>query len=472
MAFLIATVLLCLSALFVVGLGCVYHFVRYRRLRAELDRRNQESLKLHAFLHDLTQLFSSEARERAVHRALLGGAREVLAASHAGLYRVDPETRRVVPLMLDAGLPPLVSARTPQPLDGEELTSWRLLAGEELGAGVLGKAALGADPVLIADLGQMDELDGHGARLRDGWSVILAPMQTGQGQNALLAVAREPTEPPYTEIEVELARSVAEQCAFALQSSTAHATATERRNLRAELDRAAQVQQVLVPRTLPAPPGWKLELRAQPARILSGDFHSMEGNGRPVLVVADVCGKGLGSALLGAMSRSSLSLALEEGADLRAAACRVNRRLYPDIREDMHVTLALVALGQDGDIEVLRAGHEAPLHYNAQTGEVKELVPLGLSLGIDPGRVFERVTQTLTTHLNAGDLLVVYTDGVTEAVSPDGEEYGPQRLIQLVQQRGSEGASGLSQALAEDHQKFTGDLPALDDITVVVLEKE
>lgn len=472
MAFLLATVLLSLGALFVVGLGCLYNFVRHRRLQAELTRRNQESLKLHAFVHDLTQLFSSEARERVVHRALLGGAREVLGANHAGLYRVDSDTGRVVPLMLDAGLPPLISASSRQPLDGQELTSWRLLAGEALGSGVLGKAALGTDPVLIQDLGQIDELDGHSARLRDGWSVILAPMQTGLGQNALLAVAREPTEPPYTEIEMELARSVAEQCAFALQSSTAHATAAERRNLRAELDRAAQVQQVLVPRTLIAPPGWKLELRAQPARILSGDFHGMEGGGRPVLVVADVCGKGLGSALLGAMSRSSLSLALEDGADLKAAASRVNRRLYPDIREDMHVTLALVALEETGDIEVLRAGHEAPLHYNAETGEVRELVPLGLSLGIDPGAVFDRITQTQQAHLNPGDLLVVYTDGVTEAVNAEGEEFGPQRLIQLVQQRGAEGASGLSQALAEAHHEFTGDLPALDDITVAVLEKK
>jgi sigma-B regulation protein RsbU (phosphoserine phosphatase) len=104
---------------------------------------------------------------------------------------------------------------------------------------------------------------------------------------------------------------------------------------------------------------------------------------------------------------------------------KVNRQLYPDIKEDMFISMAYLILDHvRATVTLSRAGHDAPLLYRAASGELTQIRPPGLVLGIDSGSVFDRITGDLAVPLERDDCLVLYTDGVTEALDGNGDEFG------------------------------------------------
>ena len=130
---------------------------------------------------------------------------------------------------------------------------------------------------------------------------------------------------------------------------------------------------------------------------------------------------GSGRALLRGVSAGELSPSVALGA--------VNRRLWGDVREDTFISIAYCVLDRNSSrIVMARAGHDAPLLYSGRTGEVTALKPPGLALGVDSGKVFDRVTRDFTLEMESGDCLLLYTDGVNEAVNGEGDEFGMDRL--------------------------------------------
>jgi sigma-B regulation protein RsbU (phosphoserine phosphatase) len=125
-----------------------------------------------------------------------------------------------------------------------------------------------------------------------------------------------------------------------------------------------------------------------------------------------------------------------------------------------------------GIITLCRAGHDAPLLYKASDGTVSKINPPGMALGIDSGGVFNRVTGDFSLTLESNDCLVLYTDGVTEALDSDGEEFGMANVIKAIQASASEGAAGIITRLTDDLRAFVGPYPQYDDITLIVIRKK
>jgi sigma-B regulation protein RsbU (phosphoserine phosphatase) len=151
---------------------------------------------------------------------------------------------------------------------------------------------------------------------------------------------------------------------------------------------------------------------------------------------------------------------------------RVNRQLYPDIKEDMFISMAYLILDADGrQVTLARAGHDAPLLYRAATGDVEKLNPKGMALGIDSGEVFNRVCADYSFALEKGDCILLYTDGATEALDQEGMEYGLPRLVQGLQASAPHGAANVVKYLAEDVKTFAGNYPQHDDITLIAIAK-
>jgi sigma-B regulation protein RsbU (phosphoserine phosphatase) len=150
----------------------------------------------------------------------------------------------------------------------------------------------------------------------------------------------------------------------------------------------------------------------------------------------------------------------------------VNRQLYPDIKEDMFISMAYLILDREkASVTLCRGGHDAPLLYRSATGEMSLLKPPGMALGIDSGDVFDRITADVSVPLEANDCLVLYTDGVTEALNGEGEEFGRERMICSVQASAQEGAAGVIARLTADVRNFAGGHPQNDDITLIVIRK-
>jgi sigma-B regulation protein RsbU (phosphoserine phosphatase) len=152
---------------------------------------------------------------------------------------------------------------------------------------------------------------------------------------------------------------------------------------------------------------------------------------------------------------------------------KVNAQLFPDIKEDMFISMAYAIIQENsGTITLCRAGHDAPLLYTARDQSVSKINPPGMALGIDSGGVFNRVTNDFSLTLETDDCLVLYTDGVTEALDSQGEEFGMANVIKAIQASASEGAAGIITRLTDDLRAFVGNHPQHDDITLIVIRKK
>ena len=183
-------------------------------------------------------------------------------------------------------------------------------------------------------------------------------------------------------------------------------------------------------------------------------------------------GKGVPASLIMAMCRSVLRSQAPTNASPADVLRKVNRQLFPDMKEDMFISMAYIILdGAAGDISIARAGHDAPLLYTSKDRKVAKVNPPGMALGVDAGSVFDRLTRNHTIHLDPDDCLVLYTDGVTEALDAQGMEFGMEKMTQAVQTSAPEGAPAIVKRLTDDLRSFAGAPPQNDDITLIVIRK-
>ncbi len=249
-----------------------------------------------------------------------------------------------------------------------------------------------------------------------------------------------------------------------------------------ELALAGEVQTSFLPRELPDIPDWQLAVTLKPSRETSGDFYdfSLLPNGRLGILVADVVDKGVGAALFMALSWILLrTYAVEYPVQPELVLRAVNDRILKDTDAKQFVTVFYGILDPaTGTLLYSNAGHCPPYLISTQNdGDVQELIGTGIPLGIYEDRTWEqRVVQ-----FAPGDVLVLYTDGITEAQNEQEACFGAERLLESVRAnlgpRGSQGPPARQGALAQDIQaaimtdvhRFVGDAPQLDDIALAVI---
>jgi len=151
----------------------------------------------------------------------------------------------------------------------------------------------------------------------------------------------------------------------------------------------------------------------------------------------------------------------------------VNRQMFDDIREDMFVSMIYLTFALGGSaITLARAGHPNPYVWRKRTGLVEEIKSSGLGVGIDQGDVFDRVTKDHTFTMESGDCLLLYTDGVDEALNAEGDEYGNENIERVLAETAPKGARAALYGVMDDLMRFTGGKASHDDVTLIVLEKK
>lgn len=467
-------------ALAIVALVYAIRVLRGKLLNkdAELKAFEGEELRMFDFLHDLGIAIGGDTTANGLYRLIVEGVNRVVAAHGGAIYLLDESRQHLQPKYLSDQCPPLVAipaewhdkvARDPRALESH-LKLCQVPAEE----GLFGAVLRGGDAVSITDLGAHEAFVPGGPAHPAGVAALVSPLRHAGRDIGVLAVTRRPEDGPFTANDFAVFRSVAEQSAFAIGNALVHREASEKRQIEGELRNAREVQRVLLPQGDPVVPGYRISGSNVPARIISGDYydHLDLGNGRHGVVIADVSGKGVAAGLLMAMCRSVLrSLAAGYDSPAASLAC-VNRQLFPDIREDMFISLFYAVIeGDQGVVKLARAGHDAALLYRAEDRSVVQLKPPGLALGIDEGDVFERVTKVEELHMRPGDCLLFYTDGVKEAVDPTGEEFGMERLRAAFLDEAELGAEAVIRGVELALARFAGTAPQMDDVTLVAIEK-
>jgi sigma-B regulation protein RsbU (phosphoserine phosphatase) len=237
-----------------------------------------------------------------------------------------------------------------------------------------------------------------------------------------------------------------------------------------ELVLAAQVQASMMRSRLPKLPGWQLAVKLIPAELTCGDFYDVLylPDGKVAFIIADVVDKGVGAALYMSISCTLLrTFALEHPENPEEIFLAVNRRILEDIQTDQFVSVFLGVLEpKTGVLVYSNAGHNPPalLRAGEQTAEL--LIRTGAPLG-----VMEELTWEMRQiHMRAGDVLVLYTDGVTDAENVDHDFYGLDRLLQAVRDNRSQPVELLRDAVLEDISAFRQDAALFDDIALMILK--
>lgn len=243
--------------------------------------------------------------------------------------------------------------------------------------------------------------------------------------------------------------------------------------MRRELHLAGHMQANFMPQVLPVPPGWQMSAVLQPAAETSGDFYDVFAlpGGRTGLLVADVVDKGVAAALFMVLSWSLVRGHVEDDLEHPGLVMgEVNRRILEIIDNSQFVTLFYGALDPiTGELVYANAGHNPPaLLRSGLPQSVEKLTRTGIPLGLFAEQTWEQGRVMLCP----GDLLVMYSDGVTEAGNRAGESFGEARLLAVLQQCAGQSAAQVQQAVLEDIRAFLGDDHPQDDITLLVLRRD
>ena len=250
--------------------------------------------------------------------------------------------------------------------------------------------------------------------------------------------------------------------------------ANEKKRLDHDLEIARDIQRMLLPAEAPAINGFQISGLNVPARQVSGDYfdYIQVDDERLGVAIADVSGKGVPASLIMAICRSVLRAEAARNPSPADVLRKVNRQLYPDIKEDMFISMAYLILDHQRDgVTLARAGHDAPLLYKRHSQTVTPIKSPGMVVGIDSGNVFDRLTVDFAVPLERDDCLILYTDGVTEALNTEGDEFGLDRMIQSVRASATDGAQTIVKRIIEDVRNFTGSVPQNDDITLIAIRK-
>jgi serine phosphatase RsbU (regulator of sigma subunit) len=343
--------------------------------------------------------------------------------------------------------------------------------------GALALAAAQAEPpdLILLDI-RMPEMNGYqvcerlkaDARTRDVPIIFISALDATQDKvSAFAAGGVDYVTKPFQNEEV-LARVETHLVLRRLQTQLQDANEKMER----ELALAGRVQASFLPRELPDVDGWQLSIALVPARETSGDFYDVNPmpDGRLGILVADVVEKGVGAALFMALSWSLIrTYAAQYPAQPELVLSGVNRRILEDTNANQFVTVFYGILDlASGTLLYCNAGHCPPYLFSAQRGEkMQKLIRTGLPLGIFADKTWAR----RSVHFDPGDVLVLYTDGITEAQSEQEDLYGEDRLLETVRANLGRPARDIQDAIMTDVCRFVGDAPnpQRDDIALVVV---
>jgi serine phosphatase RsbU (regulator of sigma subunit) len=298
-------------------------------------------------------------------------------------------------------------------------------------------------------------------------AILCAPMLV---QNRLIGVVYVDTSMKsgnFSAGDLSLLDAVAGQAGVAIENARLYKVAVEKGRLERELQMAREIQESLLPRRMPVLPGYDVAASWRSAREVAGDFYDLfmlEDNALGV-VMADVSDKGAPAALFMASARSMIRSHAFMGLSPVETLGRTNDLILEDGDSGMFVTVYYSLLGQDGQSIHVNAGHNPPLLFRRKDGEVRFMPRGGRAIGWFPNNPLQAVELPLLP----GDVIVYYTDGLTDAENHAGEPFGEQRLTDALREIAENPAEAILRHLVRQVDVFCNGAPVFDDLTLCVV---
>ncbi len=418
----------------------------------ETARLNNKIRRLSSLI-EVNELISSSLDIDTILENVMSISKKVMNADASSLMRVDESTNELIYQVAQSAV-------------GEKLKQeFRL----KMGQGIAGTVAESGQPLLLEDAYAHPKFhrahdDATGYRTR---SMITVPLTVGGRTTGVAQVINRLDGKPFDRDDLDLFVALASMAAIALENARMHQTLMEKQRLVKDMEFARTVQESFLPQKPPAVGNFRFSAHYTPALDVGGDFYDFIqlGGDRTGVVIGDVSGKGVPAALFMAKLGSDMrTLAFTERSPSGALG-RLNDLLVERSRRGMFATLLYAELdATDGSLVLANAGHLPPVVRKADGSLVKLGAAGGAPLGMLPGMQFGQERA----KLEPGDTLVLYTDGIVEAMNAKEELYGFARFEALLR-KGPADPAALKDAIIGSVNRFTGLSPQHDDMTLVCL---
>jgi phosphoserine phosphatase RsbU/P len=323
----------------------------------------------------------------------------------------------------------------------------------------------------------VDATDAERNALTDLSTELLVPLPGRNRLAGVIALGPKRSEEPYTKTDRQLLQTIASQTGLALENAELLENLTteisQRERISREIEIAREVQERLFPQSYPKVAGVDLAGYCRPAQAVGGDYYDffVLDDGRLALALGDISGKGISAALLMASLRASLrSVASLQQSDLAALIRHVNNLVYESSTTNRYATFFYAEYDPNTRLlTFVNAGHNPP--YILRKGQAIPLEATGMVVGLLPNADYAQATITMHT----GDVLLAFTDGISEAMNHNEEEWGEDRMIATIQQRlnrpdCTNTAQQLLDCILVAADKFTAGAPQHDDMTLLVCD--
>jgi serine phosphatase RsbU (regulator of sigma subunit) len=301
---------------------------------------------------------------------------------------------------------------------------------------------------------------------------LLSSAGADSPRNVLGILYLDSTKPMHalTGLDKRILSTLAVEAASVLEKIEFLRELEDKHTLEEELALAQETQKALLPQTIPRLPGCRLVAHCRPTRYVGGDFYDFLklDDDRLAGVLADVSGKGVAASLVSSSLQASMQILLRQGRSVEETLSSINRYLCERTEPGRFVTLFLFAIQSNGEGAFVSAGHNPAFIFRSSTSKVEALSSGGVMLGAFDWVAYREVPM----RLDAGDVLLVYSDGITDARNRNGEMFGEERLRELLAGEGPSGVESVEKKLHEELDRFTQGVEPTDDITFILLQRD
>ena len=301
-------------------------------------------------------------------------------------------------------------------------------------------------------------------------SILATPMLNPQQKIIGAVQLLNKQDGPFTFRDERLLAAITSQAAISIENARLYQQEIQQQLTNRELETAHAIQASFLPDTIPQYDGWDIGAIWCPIRNVAGDFYDFYrlDDGRLAIMIADVSGKGIPAALFMALSVTVLRFGVSLGLPPDEVTRRANELIIADQRSRMFATtfVAYVSL-QTGETQFASGGHNPALLYRAASQTCDYITASGVAVGIFKSAEF----ALETSQVEAGDILVLYTDGITEAINDEEEEFGEERLEKLIVSNAEQTAKDLTTLIMDAVREFAGEQSLFDDATLVIIKR-
>lgn len=447
---------------------------RERELSVRLEKNDRERKAVFMFLNSLGERLTKDnlALEPTL-KIITDFVVEATEAEAGAAFLLDATDNHLAAVVVHGMFPPLMQTTgyvlTKQKYLSERVKRERIPLGET----VIGESAKKGIPILIQKAGDDPRVPSAGAEGLRIRTIMVAPLKTRGRVLGVLAVVNKRGIGIFTDEEMDLLVSLADQAASTVEMVKLYGQQAEKQRIEQELRLAHDFQQMLLPKQCPQIPGFELAAFSAPALEVGGDYYDFffvdEEQRHLGIVIADVSGKGIPGALIMAVVRCTMRAMAQGNLSPGDVMIKVNERVYADTKENVFVTMTYGILDtHTRNFKFARAGHEPVVTVKQEEGAVKLSSPDGIAMGLVGADMFSMLEEQVL-NLNYGETAVLYTDGVIEAMDASQNEYGQQRFFNLIADNRHLGPQVIIEKTLHDIDVFTKGHPQHDDITLLAV---